>query len=209
MMTKLITVERSHKMSDPFGRYLSLVLCGALVIIGPSLGKVHKVPPVRATTTQASGSPLVFKTETPGKACSQSCLAIEANLTNASSEAVAIDTFGLRYQIEIRKFTSLPTGGSVQVMTKRGDYGPGQYNDSTYRVLKAGETYSTTLNLPLTDKFFRGKGSYKIQFTYGQFREYAYQGVKLFKGTVESNELDFSVVACSSKEVKKAQEDCK
>ena len=94
-------------------------------------------------------------------------------------------------------------------MTKRGDYGPGQYNDGTYRVLKAGETYRTTLNLPLTDKFFRGRGSYKIKFTYGQFRDYTFEGVKLVKGTVESNEFDFSVVACSSKEAKKGPQDCK
>jgi hypothetical protein len=163
-----------------------------------------RTAPVRETPTQASGSPLVFKTEIPvNKVCSQSCVTIEASLTNTSSEDVAIDTVGLRCQMEIRKFTSLPTGGSVQVMTKRGDCGPGQYNDITYRVLKAGETYRTTLNLPLEDKFFHGKGSYKITFTYGQFREYVFQSVKLFKGTVESNSMDFSVVASSSKEAKK------
>jgi hypothetical protein len=193
-------------MSELFGRYLSLVLCGALVIIGLSLDNVGKVCSLRATTTQTNNPPLVFEAESRVRSvCAFSCLVIEVSLTNASSQAVAIDAVGLRYQIEARKFTSLPAGGSEQVMTKRGDYGPGQYNDSTYRVLKAGETYRTTLNLPLTDKFFRGQGSYKVKFTYGQFREYAFQGVKLFKGTVESNELDFSSVKCSAKKVKKAQ----
>jgi len=210
MTTKLITGERSDKMSEIFERYLSLVLCGALlVIIWPVLAKTHKVQSVIATTTPASGSPLLFKTVTSGRACSETCVVIEASLTNTSSEDVAIDTVGMRYEINIRKFIDSPTGGSVQTMTKRGDYGPGQYNNSTYRVLKAGETYSTTLNFPLTDKFFRGKGSYKITFTYGQFREYVFQGAKLFKGTVESKALDFSVVACSSKEAKKSSRDCK
>jgi len=133
---KLITEERSDKMSEIFERYLSLVLCGALVIIWPVLGKTHKAQSVIATTTPASGSPLLFKTVTPGRACSETCVVIEASLTNTSREDVAIDTVGLRYEINIRKFIDSPTGGSVQSMTKRGDYGPGQYNNSTYRVRK-------------------------------------------------------------------------
>jgi hypothetical protein len=52
-------------------------------------------------------------------------------------------------------------GGTI---TKRGDYGPGQYDESTYRVLKAGDTYHTTFNLPLTEKFFHDKGTYRIKW---------------------------------------------
>jgi hypothetical protein len=156
--------------------------------------------PVNVGTAQ---TPLVFKTEIlKNKSSLKLCLPVRATVTNAGREAVAIDTAGLRYQIEIQKFTSLPVGGSIRVMTKRGDYGPGQDNGSTYTVLPAGETYSTTVNVPLTEEFFHGKGSYKIKFTYGQFREYAFQAAKLFRGTVESNVLDFTIAPGGSKDAK-------
>ena len=196
-------------MIHTFRGYLPWVVCGVLVILGPSLGKARKVSPFKATMMQTSASPLVFKTKTAGnKACLQSCLTIEASMTNTSSESIAIDTVGLRYAIEFRRYTSLPNGGSVQVMTKRGDYGPGQYNESTYQILKTGETYSTTLNLPLTERFFRVKGTYKIKFTYGQFRQYAFQSIRLFKGTVESNGSEFKIVRCSFKKAKASSSRC-
>jgi hypothetical protein len=151
-------------------------------------------------------NPLVFKTEIrKDKDCTQPCLVVEASLTNTSSEALAIDTVGLQYLIEIRKFISLPSGGSEEVMTKRGDYGPDQYNENTYRVLKAGDTYRTTINLPLTDKFFQRKGAYEIKFTYGQFRDYSFDGVKLFKGTIESSQLEFN---CNSRRTRTSRRIC-
>jgi len=162
------------------------------MVLVASLFEFPKASLASTTSIQAK-DPLVFKTEIrKDKNCTQPCLVVEASLTNTSSESLAIDTVGLQYLIEIQKHISLPSGGSEAVMTKRGDYGPDQYNENTYKVLKAGDTYRTTINLPLMDKFFQGKGTYEIKFTYGQFRDYSFNGVKLFKGTIESSELEFS-----------------
>jgi hypothetical protein len=94
---------------------------------------------------------------------------------------LAIDTVALRYVISVQKSIIHPRGGSERTMTKGGDYGPAQYDESTYRVLKAGDTYRTTFNLPLTKKFFHDKGTYRLKFTYGQFRDYSFQGGTAFQ----------------------------
>jgi len=198
MIKEQITAERSHKTSDFDRVYLRFAICAVMMLVASSS--------LASTTSMQAGNPLVFKTEIrKDKDCTQPCLVVEASLTNTSSEAIAIDTVGLQYLIEIRKFTSLPNGGSEEMMSKLGDYGPDQYNENTYRVLKAGDTYRTTINLPLTDKFFQRKGAYEIKFTYGQFRDYSFDGVKLFKGTIESSQLEFN---CNSRRTRTSRRIC-
>lgn len=69
----------------------------------------------------------------------------------------------------------------------------GSYDDVNYRVLKAGDIYRTTFGLSLDNAFYKRNGKYRIRFTYGQFRgDYSFQGVTLFKGTADSNELRFT-----------------
>jgi hypothetical protein len=131
--------------------------------------------------------------------CYKACLRLEATLSNQSNEPIGIDKVGIRYQIEFRRETTTRTGGSTRFLTSRGDYGPSPPETSNYQLLVPGEAYRTLIELPLDEEFFKGKANYTVKVTYGQFQDETFRAVKLFSGTVESNELKLNLVTCPRK----------
>ena len=131
--------------------------------------------------------------------CYKACLRLEATLSNQSNETIGVDKVGIRYQIEFIRETTTRTGGSTRFLTTRGDYGPSPSETNNYQLLVPGEAYRTLIELPLDEEFFKGKANYTVKVTYGQFQDETFRAVKLFSGTIESNELKLNLVTCARK----------
>lgn len=133
--------------------------------------------------------------------CFGSKLLIEAEIKNKGDEAIAIDPGLLFYKISFAVKGSEGVAGSG-FKTIIGNPGPNYENK--FIVLPPGESYKRPLTLPLKDNFFTSPSDYTVAVTYGQFGETAsFNETKVFKGTVQSNEVAFTLVKCRENTNKK------
>jgi hypothetical protein len=198
-------VERKNK-NDIF-RMSFLILYSLIIIVSTPTQK--SVQAQRNHQESLSSQALELKITMPAnRACHGSCLNIEAEITNVSEENVVIDAKGLRYRISVEKFRPSLKGASVHSLSIQGDYGPEQYNETGYYVLKPKESHKTSFAISLRGDFFSDYGSYTITTTYGQFRKYTFNGTEMFQGTVKSNGVEFNIARCNPDEIKKSPRDC-
>lgn len=184
---------------------MGFILFAVIALIAPAFGEAQS-----KSGLKQGDSPLIFRIELPEKTrCKDSCLTVRAVVVNVGDKKLAIDTNGLKYQIALDKFRQKRDGAAMQSKTTTGDYGPTPYDETTYKILLPGELYKTTISISFSDEFFSENGPYTVSVTYGQFREYTFQGAALFKGTVQSNKVDFSIQSCGERQLRKSLQHCK
>lgn len=66
-------------------------------------------------------------------------------------------------------------------------------------LLRPGQTESRWLELPLDEGFFKAGRKYILQLTYEQFKPQSYRGQTVWKGSVESNEVELWSRQCRKK----------
>ena len=107
---------------------------------------------------------------------------VKAQLTNISNENLIIDKNSLHYALEFGR-----ENGSF---SSRGEAGTGYQGN--YLILAPNQTYTENQTIKLTqDEFFKRDGKYTMERVYGQFMEKTYQGLKVWRGWVRSNALNF------------------
>lgn len=173
-----------------------------------SLSSVPNASNRAAPQTLKELPPLKLKliTTTPA-VCFGGALKLKAELVNESNERVAIDVNTVWYEVSFRFFREGPSqtnpdgsgsgrnkGGSL---TQVGDPGPNY--EGKYLVLGPGESYKATNTLKLDDQFFKSPGDYRMKVAYGQFLDKTSDDLSVWRGTVESNELNFKINGCKSK----------
>jgi hypothetical protein len=149
---------------------------------------------------------LKLTTTTPAL-CFGASLKVEAELVNESKEKVAIDVKTIWHQVSFKLFRSGPsrtnpdgggsgrnTGGSKTIV---GDTGPNY--EGEYLILSPGESYKASRTIKLDDEFFNSPGTYSMKVSYGQFLDKSLEGITVWKGSVESNILNFKVTSCKNK----------
>lgn len=60
-------------------------------------------------------------------------------------------------------------------------------------VLKPYEMFAAERTIALNDKFFERKRDYTVRLKYGQFRHIELNNMKVWIGTIESNEAKFKI----------------
>lgn len=132
---------------------------------------------------------------------------VEAEIVNASDKEVVIDVKTIWYKLAFSFFragisrtnadgsgSGTNTGGSLTIV---GDGGP-QY-EGEYLVLRPHVTYRASRNIALDDEFFKNPGNYRLKITYGQFLNAVFQEHPVWKGTVESAELNLKIITCRAR----------
>lgn len=154
-----------------------------------------------AAQTQRTAAPLAVKLKAESRtSCRGTHLSVSAEITNTGAESLAIDMNFLWSRLSFRassKKGKSGVGGS-RVNEVIGDPGP-SLHEPDYLILRPGDTFRKTKNLPLKDDFFQIPGKYLMQLTYGHFREATTNGVPVFTGTVTSNEIEFEITACAKR----------
>ena len=140
------------------------------------------------------------------KLCIGKTFEVVARLTNISSKNVTIDDrLVWRYVTEKASDRSSVTGTSEfakllkvpQFRMSMGDNFPDEELPKEYlKTLKPNEFYEDTQKIRADDNFFRTAGRYSIKSGYGQFADWSKERVDLFKGSVDSNELEFKLCEC-------------
>jgi hypothetical protein len=198
MMRKPSTAEfHAKRHSEVDGRLKVMKRIGFCVLLMAFCSGLH--------ASQRVASPLELKLTTrTANVCFGESLQVEAELVNASDEQIVIDVKTIWYQLAFNFFrarssrthpdrsgSGTNTAGSL---TRVRDAGP-KY-EGEYAVLRPGESYKATGNIELDDDFFKSRGGYDLKVTYCQFLDAVFQEHTVWKGTVESEELNFKIVSC-------------
>jgi hypothetical protein len=149
---------------------------------------------------------LTTKTAAP---CSGAPFKIEAELVNESKEKVAVDVKTIWHQISFTLFrrgsshansdgggSGRNAGGSKTIVS---DAGPNYQGG--YLILSPGEVYKATRIIKLDDGFFSSPGAYNMKVSYGQFMDKSFEGIILWKDSIESNILNFKMANCKNKKI--------
>lgn len=89
------------------------------------------------------------------------------------------------------------TGGFGNYRTQIGD--AGAYYKGNYIILKPKESYKTTRNISLDDEYFSSVGKYEMSVRYGQFLTAKHKEKDVWRGTVPSNTITFTINNCRKK----------
>lgn len=162
-----------------------------------------------AQKTKENNSPILLKLELridQKNLCVGKTFVIVARLTNISSKIMTIDERPVwRYVVERAFDRSSVTGNSEfakllkvpEIKATTGDGFSDEKLPKKYlKRLKPGKFYEDTQKIRARDDFFRTAGRYSITTSYGQFADWLKEGVDVFKGTVDSNELEFTLSDC-------------
>lgn len=135
--------------------------------------------------TQTEKSPLFLNISFLKTTKSEQGFVVKAKLQNTSNDNVVIDKNALYY--------GLAFGVKYGSFLSQGEAGTGY--EGNYLILAPGQTYSEyqTVKLPSND-FFNRDTEYKVTRIYGQFQDKSFQGLKVWHGSVESNELTFRLI---------------
>ena len=121
-------------------------------------------------------------------------LSVTLIVKNVTDNKVAIDKNGLGYQVTFeREGEKLPDGGITgrESLGAIGD--PSDNYTGDYLVLSPGETYRKQRTFSLTEAFFEKGKTFVLSLAYGQFLEASFESLKVWKGSVDSNELHFDL----------------
>lgn len=153
-----------------------------------------------AAQTRRAAAPLAVRLKAESRvSCRVTHLSVSAEITNTGAESLAIDLNFLWSRLSFRASSKGKSGvGGSRVSEAIGDPGPSLY-EPDYLILRPGETFRETKNLPLKDDFFQIPGKYLMQLTYGHFRAATTNGVPVFAGTATSNEIEFEIAACGKR----------
>jgi hypothetical protein len=131
------------------------------------------------------------------KSCSGSCLLLQVRVDNTGDHPVAFDPAAIGYRISFHKLRFHSRGGSSESISRQSDVPTGEHR---YRVLMPSDSYKIGIELPLRGRFFRDPGHYSVKVTYGQFVEHQYRDTSALYGAVDSNDLQFEISRCTTKE---------
>jgi hypothetical protein len=174
-----------------------LTFSAATQIQGQIQGQVKEDAPLRYTISSGRHN-----------ICLGQSVKFTRRITNITKNPVVIEKNFLGYSSTIGQMPKAPavkklksggySGGEVSGTMARhstGDPGPGY--KPQYIVLRPGESYQANSEYTFGgDKFFeRGRG-YKARFTYGHFFEEQFQGIPVWRGTADSNEVKISIRNC-------------
>lgn len=130
------------------------------------------------------------------KVCAGEKLSVEAELINTTGVRQVIDKQALWYKLKFSYSRFAPgRGGGGGIISISG--WPELHDDADLIILDPGETVREVRTFILTRSTFKRFGKYKVAIQYGQFQDRAIDGVRFFRGVIESNEADLVISACS------------
>jgi hypothetical protein len=134
-------------------------------------------------------SPLVYSIALESQDCKEKTIAISITIKNKSGNDVIIDKKGPFYRVDVKKYgerveNRVTTDGEILEIIGDG-------HDAKYFQLPPKGTFTDRRVLPLDSKFFENGRRYGLTLTYGQFLTAEYRSLRVWKGTVESNVLEF------------------
>lgn len=123
--------------------------------------------------------------------CLNRPLLVTAVIRNVSEADIIIDPAQIGYStsfIWVGNYRGGSAGTSLDVIA----HGIG----SSFITLRPGQEFSERLRLDLDKSFFRAGRKYGFQIAYGQFKFQSFQGLAVWRGSVESNEVEFWLRSC-------------
>ena len=140
------------------------------------------------------------------KSCSSTSVNLEARLTNTSKKKIVIDKKSLWYSISIEVLKSETVNGADGTELGGGrDFSVKTIlsphylrNTPDYIVLRPGQSFKDENSLVTAN--YKVGDRVRIQTTYGQFKAGNFQDVVVFRGTIESNTVQFRVTDCDGKQ---------
>lgn len=160
-------------------------------------------PQDAAKSQTISQAPLRFEVRIEEKQlCVGRRIEVIGRLVNISHQNVIIDDRELWRRVTLKSldqsssnFFHTPKMGVIM-----GDNFPDETVPKKHlQTLKPKEFYEKNFVIRTRDRFFNLPGRYSITGYYGQYADWSKEGVFLFKGSVESNELEISLSKCGDK----------
>ncbi len=157
-----------------------------------------------SSTVVAQKVPLTYTTRLISVPCLGDKLEIEGTLSNISDKDVWIERTQMwRYSIEkaLDQFGSsnIPILRMPLMRSSKGDsfYIDGSEDENLMR-LKPGESFTDLIEIdPEADDFFRLPGRFSITYGYGQFIKRSTEGIKPWVGSINADELNFTIKSCA------------
>jgi hypothetical protein len=163
----------------------------------PSSPQVEKAPP-----------PFRLKlTIQSTKVCLGEPIKVQVELINVSDKEEVVDVKNVWYRMSFSYFRNgqdriNPDGSgsgtdTIGSLTRVGDPGPNYKGQ--YITLHPGQSHKEARSIKLGEDFFKQSGAYTVTVAYGQFQDDSLEGIKVWRGTVESDALKFKVVTCKTR----------
>ena len=130
---------------------------------------------------QNNSSPLNLEISLQNQDENKSCITIVAKLINTSDKKIVIDKNLLWYMVSFKR--------DGEFKTKVGDFGQGYKGD--YLTLLPKQQFGNSRCFEISEKFFIEPGQIKLSTKYGQFIDAIYEDLVVWKGTIDSNEINF------------------
>jgi hypothetical protein len=119
-------------------------------------------------------------------------LEVKLKIKNNGKSSIVIDKKMLLYSTEFRQLPkNLPDGGISDSMAKVTTGDPAHPYEGDYIRLRVNESFVITRTFNLNKPFFEVDREFRYSATYGQFMDIDFQGEKVWKGTIQSHELNF------------------
>lgn len=115
-----------------------------------------------------------------------------SRLSNVGKDTIIIDTKRIGYRTSYSWFNSKPKfeGGYS------GSIGHSPGEKPNFVVLRPKESFAEESWMVIEDKKFSKRQKFKIQIAYGQFSEARFENSNVWRGVIDSNEMDIFLKKC-------------
>lgn len=121
-------------------------------------------------------------------------LKVTLAIINNSRQIVAIDKNGLLYSTEFKRLGErLENGGLSNGEARVSTADVAHPYEGDYVLIKPKASFEMDHTLRLDDPFFRSNRKYSFSVTYGQFSDDTFEGKRIWKGVIKSNEIKFEL----------------
>jgi hypothetical protein len=122
---------------------------------------------------------------------------ITAKITNFSEKPIVIDTKRIGYSVDFFWFNDVTDGASGGSFNSIGDVG---FNyQPNFIILQPKESHFENLKVAFDNEKFSKAQKYSMQTAYGQFSRTKFKNIDIWRGAVESNEIDIVINNCEIK----------
>jgi hypothetical protein len=133
--------------------------------------------------------------------CPDESLNLKVELLNTSNEDLVIDTNNVGHG---QSFSVLRIKNNRVTSSYYDEIGdPSPYYEGKYYLLKPNESYQTIHSISLKGEYFDTKGEYQVNINYGQFLNKTFSEKAVWRGSVKSNTVTFTINKCQKLKVKK------
>lgn len=142
--------------------------------------------------TREIASPLEYKISLLEFDKENRTLTISMCIKNISNESIVIDKISLSYKVKFSRLSEpMPNGGLSDGVARSITGHPGSEYEGDYLKLLPEQSYTEERTFTFDDEFFMENRSYKLSFTYAQFLRKEFENLKVWRGVLSSNEIDF------------------